>query len=178
MHRDHHASEFVARSDDSLPNSLSGGLGWFSLGLGLTELVAPRLITRALGMQGREGLVRSYGLREIAAGAGILATNGPSRAPWMWARVGGDLLDIATVARAPGHGELPKGRMGATLAMLAGVTLVDAWCASQLASGQARLPRQSEVNARRLSARTAHVRYSDGIETTRTTGTSSKGPLR
>ena len=164
MHRDHNASRYPAHSDDSLPNALAGGLGWFSLGLGLTELVAPQLITRALGMRGREGLVRSYGVREIAAGAGILATDGPSRAPWMWARVGGDLLDIATVARASDRHRSPKGTTGATLAMLAGVTLVDAWCASRLSGGDARLPRQSEVNAGRRPSGAAYLRYSEGVE--------------
>jgi hypothetical protein len=119
-------------SDQDWPNAIAGGLGWFSIGLGLTELIAPQVITRALGMEGREGLVRSYGAREIAAGAGILATDGTARAPWMWARVGGDLLDIATVAGAPGEGRAPRGATGATVAMLAGVTLMDAWCASRL----------------------------------------------
>ena len=147
MHPDRYTPELPPRSDDSLPNALAGGLGWFSFGLGLTELLAPQLVTRALGMEGREGLVRSYGLREIAAGAGILATDGAGRAPWMWARVGGDLLDIATVARASNGGRTPKGTTGATLAMLAGVTLVDAWCASRLSGGESRLSRQSEVNA-------------------------------
>ena len=49
------------------PSSLGGAdrlaraLGWFSLGLGLAELLAPRLFTHALGMRGSEGLVRAYG---------------------------------------------------------------------------------------------------------------------
>ena len=30
-------------------------LGWFSIGLGLTELIAPGVLTRALGMRGKEG---------------------------------------------------------------------------------------------------------------------------
>jgi hypothetical protein len=47
---------------------LGRALGWFSIGLGVTELLAPRLITRALGMQGSEGLVRAYGAREIGSG--------------------------------------------------------------------------------------------------------------
>lgn len=70
---------------DDLPDRLATGLGWFSLGLGLAEILAPRTITRAVGLEGREGLVRGYDLREIG-GAGILATRGPERAPWMWGR--------------------------------------------------------------------------------------------
>src|SRR5215208_7371781 len=70
----------IARSEGdpkvvrSGPSSLSGadrlakGLGWFSLVLGAAELIAPQRITRALGMEGKEALVRAYGAREIASG--------------------------------------------------------------------------------------------------------------
>src|ERR1700761_2840229 len=49
-------------------DQLSRALGWFSLALGVTELVAPRRITQALGMKGNEGLVRAYSAREIGSG--------------------------------------------------------------------------------------------------------------
>jgi hypothetical protein len=74
------------------------GLGWFSLGLGITEIVAGKQLGRALGMEGRAWLLRIYRLREIAAGVGIFSKKHP--APWVWARVAGDVLDIATVAAA------------------------------------------------------------------------------
>ena len=50
------------------PDRLGKALGWFSLGLGLVELLAPHRITRALGMEGQEALVRAYGAREISSG--------------------------------------------------------------------------------------------------------------
>jgi hypothetical protein len=34
-------------------------LGWFSIGLGLAEILAPRALCRALGMEGREALVQA-----------------------------------------------------------------------------------------------------------------------
>ena len=34
---------------------MAKALGWFSIGLGLTELIAAERITRALGMEGKEG---------------------------------------------------------------------------------------------------------------------------
>jgi hypothetical protein len=58
---------------DSTTDALARGLGVFSIALGLVEVVAARSLTRALGMQGNETLVRLYGLREIAKGVGILA---------------------------------------------------------------------------------------------------------
>jgi hypothetical protein len=80
---------------DSQTDALARGLGVFSIALGLYELLAPRSLTRALGMQGNETLVRGYGLREIATGVGILAAKDPT--PWIWGRVAGDGLDLATL---------------------------------------------------------------------------------
>jgi hypothetical protein len=33
-------------------HSMARGLGWFSIGLGLAEELAPRTLTRGLGMEG------------------------------------------------------------------------------------------------------------------------------
>src|SRR3954454_14162447 len=72
-------------------DQLAKALGWFSLGLGLAELVAPHAITRALGMQGKEGLIRAYGAREILAGVVSLS---PDKQAGLWSRLAGDGLDI------------------------------------------------------------------------------------
>src|SRR5690242_9286505 len=47
-------------------------LGWFSIGLGVAEVVAPRTVARLVGTRNNSGLIRCYGLREIASGVGIL----------------------------------------------------------------------------------------------------------
>ena len=47
-------------------------------------------------MDGHEPIVFAYGVREVVNGIGILASDDPT--PWVWGRVGGDALDIATVA--------------------------------------------------------------------------------
>ena len=52
-------------------HSMARGLGWFSIGLGLAEVLAPRALTRGLGMEGNEQLVQAYGLREIATELGF-----------------------------------------------------------------------------------------------------------
>jgi hypothetical protein len=71
---------------------MARNLGWFSMGLGLMELIAPSRVTRFLGLYGQEGLVRAYGLREIASG--MLSLSVDKRAG-LWSRVAGDGLDIA-----------------------------------------------------------------------------------
>jgi hypothetical protein len=101
---------------------IAKGLGWFSIGLGLAEIVAPRRLTRALGIAGSESLVRAYGFREIAAG---LVTLSPDKHVGLCSRLAGDGLDIATLLRGM-RGDNPKrGNVTVALAMVLGVTLLD-----------------------------------------------------
>lgn len=113
---------------------LARGLGWFSIGLGLAELLAPRLMARATGLDGREILLRAYGLREIANGIALLVARRP--APWVWARVAGDALDLATLGERLRHADgARRGQTAAALVATAGVAAVDVGCA--LALGRA-----------------------------------------
>ena len=50
---DMHSTEYA--------HSMARGLGWFSIGLGLAEVLAPRTLTRGLGMEGNEQLVQACG---------------------------------------------------------------------------------------------------------------------
>lgn len=93
-------------------------LGWFSIGLGLAELLMTRQLARATGMQGREGLLRIYGVREVATGVGLLAAK--RREPWLWARVAGDALDLATLSQSGN-----KARAVTAMAAVAGVAALD-----------------------------------------------------
>ena len=98
-------------------------LGQFSLGLGLAEAVAPRALARALGVRERPLLTRTaYGLREIAVGVGLLTTGAPS---WVWARVAGDVFDLATLAAALGAPKAKRGRIVLAAAGVAAVTALD-----------------------------------------------------
>ncbi len=106
------------------------GLGWFSIALGLMELAAPHRLTRALGMEGQETLVTSYGLRELGTGIGILTAKDPT--PWMWGRVGGDALDLGTLAPALEGGNRRRGAAGLAFLAVLGVTALDVACAMVL----------------------------------------------
>ena len=72
---------------------LARGLGWFSIGLGAAELFAPKQIGNLIGVTNHRTLIRMMGMREIAAGIGVLAEDRPRNS--MTARVGGDALDLA-----------------------------------------------------------------------------------
>lgn len=110
---------------------VASGLGWFSLGLGLYEVFAAEKLDAALGMRGKAGLLRFYGLREIGAGAGIFFSQ-PRPAPWVWARVAGDALDLATLGTALSADNLKRGNVWIAVAAVAGVTALDIWDALAL----------------------------------------------
>src|SRR5918911_2634191 len=116
---------------DDTAHRLAQGLGWFSIGLGLAELLAPEGVTRPFGMQRHTALIRAYGLREIAAGVGILTQPDPT--PWVWGRVAGDALDIATMAAGLSSDNPRRGNVAVALAGLVGITALDAYSAQRLA---------------------------------------------
>lgn len=112
--------------------TLIKGLGWFSIGLGMAELIAPRGVSRAAGMHKHPLLLQSYGMREITTGLGLLLSRNPW--PWLLGRVAGDALDIATVAATVDTRK--QGRVGASFAALLGVALLDLYAALRSAPQQ------------------------------------------
>lgn len=104
------------------PDRLARALGWFSIGLGVAELVAPGRIARTLGLEDKEGLIRAYGARELASAVPTLSVDKPIG---LAARIGGDALDLGTLATAL-HRDNPKRRNAAiATALVAGITLLD-----------------------------------------------------
>jgi uncharacterized membrane protein len=106
------------------------GLGWFSIGLGAAELLAPGAIARLVGGRNHRALIRSYGMREIAAGVGLLAAARPG--PWLWARAAGDALDLASLGKVLGSPKASKARAAFGIASVAGVTVLDIMTAREL----------------------------------------------
>lgn len=111
------------------------GLGWFSVAIGIAELVAPRRITRALGMEGQEGLVRAYGARELGAARLCLSVDTTVGA---WSRVAGDVVDIVTLLTAFKDGNAKKRNVGTALLLVAGITLLDLLAAQALVARNSR----------------------------------------
>jgi uncharacterized membrane protein len=115
----------VARAGPNTTERLARGLGWFSVGLGLAELTAPGTVARLIGVKGRNtrGQLRAIGLREIASGVGILSR--PHPAGWLWARVGGDIMDLTLLGKAHRSSGVNRNRVAAATLAVAGVTLLD-----------------------------------------------------
>ncbi len=112
--------------------TMARGLGWFSIGLGVAELLAPRAMSRATGLPANAPLVAGYGLREIATGVGILASEDPR--PWILGRIGGDVLDLGTLGAGLADRRTDRSRTLAGLAAVAAVTVLDVICARALAA--------------------------------------------
>lgn len=111
--------------------TVARGLGWFSIGLGVVQLLAPRQVSRFIGLPHSEGLIRACGVREIVTGAGILMSSNPK--PWIQGRIGGDVLDLACLGWSIERGHKPA---NAALAMsaVAGATVIDIGCVRALQS--------------------------------------------
>jgi len=113
---------------------MARNLGWFSLGLGALEILAPERITRALGMEGQEGLVRAYGFREVASGVLSLSIE---KKTGLWSRVAGDGLDIATLMAGWRDDNPKKGNVAMALMMVGGITLLDIATAKEVSARHA-----------------------------------------
>src|SRR5512138_3864572 len=117
---------------------LARGLGWFSLGLGIAEVLAPRSLSPALGGEVQPALLRACGLRELASGFGILTSSDPRS--WLWSRVAGDALDLAALAPALERSNPGRGTAGLAFGAVAAVTALDVACAARLERERARIP--------------------------------------
>ncbi len=104
-------------------------LGWFSIGLGVAEVVAPRMMARLTGVHPQT--LALYGVREIVTGVGILSCQRPTA--WMWGRVAGDAQDLATLGMSmfDPDNEYCERSCAAAVAV-AGVMAADVVCATQL----------------------------------------------
>jgi hypothetical protein len=136
---------------------LARGLGWFSIGLGIAGIMAPRTLAKFLGTRNHEFLFRIMGMREIASGVGILTQRRP--AGWLWARVGGDIVDLVGLGKAlKSKGAKPVNIAIATAAVT-GVTALDLRCAQELSDGREAAERRVKVKKTILINRSADELY-------------------
>ena len=137
------------KREDRGAEQLAIGLGWFSIALGLAEVAAPRSLARIIGVRPTEdtdAVLRGYGAREIANGLAILAR--PTDARWLWARVGGDVLDLGTLAAAMGDDRNDRGLTAFAAASVLGVTALDFMCAQRLGASDAAASRGASRGVR------------------------------
>jgi uncharacterized membrane protein len=111
---------------------LGPALGWASFALGAPLVALPGRVARAIGLDdtpGTRAVARAVGLRELAAGAGVLAQ---PRRPMagLWARVAGDGMDLALLGAGLRGRSNPR-RLAVAGAAVAGIAALDVLAASK-----------------------------------------------
>lgn len=104
-------------------------LGWLSIGLGLAQLLAPRQVSRAIGIGDSLNTMRALGARELTSGIGILAQRRP--AGWLWSRVAGDAMDLALLGNAARKPGVQRNRLNFATAAVVGVAVLDLLVSAQ-----------------------------------------------
>lgn len=131
-------------------------LGWTSLAVGITEIAATAWVEEQLGVDGHDTLIRTMGVRELAAGVAILSQPGLNRmlAGSLWARVAGDAMDLALLGAGAPRTRNPKG-LATISGVVLGVTGLDVVVAT-LVQGQLfkakRVSQQARLRVRPTSA--------------------------
>jgi uncharacterized membrane protein len=128
---------------------LAKALGVVSLGLGSAQILAPGALNGLIGVRNgpaSQRTMRAVGVRELAAAAGLLTQSKPSL--WLWARVAGDVMDLALIAAAMSDPHNNRQRLTATMSSVAGVTAAD-FAAARQASQE--FGHESEPGVMRLS---------------------------
>jgi uncharacterized membrane protein len=120
------------------PEHLARKIAWFSIGLGVAQVLIPRTMARLTGVPIPRPLMVLCGLRGVACGVGLLTQ--PNPLPWMNARVAGDALDLAGLAAGLAFPNLDPKRLAVATAAVAGVTALDLYSARELAEQERRKP--------------------------------------
>lgn len=98
-------------------------LGLFSIALGVVAVAAPRRMADRLGLEMDDQAMSAFGAREIAAGAGLLSPVKPG--PWFWMRVGGDVMDMAAIARSVQKGNPRRHMAWLALGTVTAIAAID-----------------------------------------------------
>jgi uncharacterized membrane protein len=118
-------------SDNTAANTdaLVKGLAAASLGLGLSEVLAPRKVAAVAGVNDTrrsQAVIRALGLRECGHAAALVF--GPNKL--VWTRVAGDVLDVGVLLAGIAKRERGQRRRGTVSALLlAGIGAVDLYAA-------------------------------------------------
>ncbi len=129
------APEQVQSGGGSGASSLARALGWFSIGLGVAQIVAPHRVARLVGAEPTTRVMtftQLMGAREIVHGISILAS--PNPRPGVMGRVVGDALDIGALGTLMGSRSGDTKRAAGALMAVAGTTAADVYDGLKLGS--------------------------------------------
>jgi hypothetical protein len=112
------------RAAPALTPTLSGMIGLTAMSLGIAGIFFPKAVKRALGVQAPTPVVQSvFGLREMWSGYSLVGD--PTRTDVLWARVGGDMFDIAALRSLDRPNNPQRGNARLALGFVLAVTALD-----------------------------------------------------
>lgn len=123
------------RARPALTPQLSFMLGQNAIGLGVWGLLFPKAVNRFLGVQASPQVTQAlFGAREMATGMSLFSN--PTRSGVLWARVAGDVFDIAVLTWLNRPGNPKRGNARLALGVVLAVTALDAIAATRLSNVQ------------------------------------------
>jgi uncharacterized membrane protein len=132
------AVEFTEREARGV--RLAQGLGLFGIGLGIAELIVPRVVKRAIGSRGSgTRAVRAFGARELTSGLAVLGSRDPVRA--LDARLIGDIFDLVALGIAFARPSNGRRRLLLAAGTVLGTTALDVMARRRLAADPNRAAR-------------------------------------
>jgi hypothetical protein len=112
------------RAKPAVSPQLSFVLGQNAIGLGLWGLLAPRSVNRFLGLRNPVAWTRAlFGARELATGMALFSD--PTKSSALWARVAGDVFDIAVLSALTHRANAKRGNAKLALGVVLAVTALD-----------------------------------------------------
>jgi hypothetical protein len=112
------------RAAPAVSPQVSFMLGQNAIGLGLWGLLAPRSVNRFLGLRNAPQTTRVlFGAREMATGMALFSD--PTRASALWARVAGDVFDIALLSALTRRANPKRGNAKLALGAVLAITALD-----------------------------------------------------
>jgi hypothetical protein len=121
------------RAAPAVTPQISFMLGQNAIGLGLWGLLAPKAVNRFLGLTNAPSTTQAlFGAREMATGMALFSD--PTKAPVLWARVAGDVFDIALLRSLNRPGNPKRGNARLALGVVLAVTVLDVVAAVRMSN--------------------------------------------
>src|SRR5690349_13122050 len=110
------------RKNSSAMRKIAAGLGWFSVGMGVAEIVAPGAVSKLIGVKRKSSDTRWRGVRKLAAGIGLMQA--PQSGMGLLTRAGANVLELSRMRSRSRRRGSNSGRAAIGLAALAGVAAI------------------------------------------------------
>ena len=120
------------RAVPALTPTLSGALGMGAIALGWWGLLAPRSVSRFLGINTSKTAVRTlFGARELYTGYTLAGD--PTKSEVLWMRVAGDMFDLAVLGLADNRRNPKRDNVRLALTAVLTITALDVIAAVRMA---------------------------------------------